>query len=74
MHTCPLKRLPDAVISCSCSYLKAVACHTTLVFVDRALAVFLRVVALAEEHAFVTGGFFVFADAAGFGFAGGGRD
>lgn len=52
----------------SLSYLESIASHTTLVFVNGALAVFLRVVALAEEHAFVATGFLIFAHAAGFGF------
>lgn len=39
--------------------------HTTPIPLHRTLTRFLRVVATAEEHAFVAGGFFVFADAAG---------
>jgi hypothetical protein len=47
------KRLP-MLLSCPLSsYLKAIARHAALVLVDGALAIFLRVIALAEQHAFV---------------------
>lgn len=39
--------------------------HTYLVLLNHTLAFFLWVVGAGEEHAFVSGGFFVFAYAAG---------
>ena len=43
------------------SYLKAKARHTALIFGDGILTFLLRIIAIREEHAFVTSGFFVFA-------------
>lgn len=45
--------------------LEPVARHAALVLLDRTLAVLLRIVALREQHAVVTGSFLVFADTAG---------
>src|SRR3954451_4632306 len=45
-------------------YLEPVACHTTLVLLDCALAIFLRIVALREQHAIVSTCFLVFANTA----------
>jgi len=42
--------------------LEPVPCHAAFVLLDCAFAVFLRVVALGEEHAVVSGCLFVFAD------------
>jgi hypothetical protein len=50
--------------------LKAKPRHTAPVLIDRGSAVFLWVRRVAEEHAFVAGGFFFFADAAGLGIEG----
>jgi hypothetical protein len=44
---------------------EAVALHTTAILGHDVFAVFLRVVALREEHAFVSLSLLVFADAAG---------
>ena len=43
---------------------EAVALHAGPVFLDHGLAVGLRVGSVGEEHAFVTGGLLIFADAA----------
>lgn len=43
---------------------EAVALHAGPVFLNHGLAVGLRVGSVGEEHAFVTGGFLVFANAA----------
>ncbi len=47
------------------SYLKPIPRHALFIFTDQTLTVFLGVVGAGVEHAFVAGGFFVFADAAG---------
>ena len=49
---------------CFPSYFEPIARHTTLVLLNRALTVFLRVVTLREQHAVVSAGFLVFADTA----------
>ncbi len=41
--------------------LKSKACHATLVLVDCGSAVFLGIFGIAKEHAFVSGGFLIFA-------------
>ena len=48
------KRLPMLLFCPLSSYLEAIARHAALILVDHALAVFLRIIALAEQHAFVT--------------------
>ena len=61
---CQLQAMPLSVPSRFPLYLEPVACHTTLVLLYCALAVFLRIVALREQHAVVSACFLVFADTA----------
>jgi hypothetical protein len=61
---CQLQAMPLSVLSRFLLYLEPVACHTTLVLLYCALAVFLRIVALREQHAVVSACFLVFADTA----------
>lgn len=47
------------------SDLESISSHTILIFVHQTLAIFLRIVRAREQHAFVSCGFFIFADTAG---------
>jgi len=54
----------DAIIS-ACLYLEAISEHATLVFRNEVLTLLLWVRAGREKHTFITGRFFVLADATG---------